>query len=470
MELELETEKFVVFINQDFLFKLIDSVLEEGNNAQLNQILIENYQITRYTIKRLQDNFLKWQYKKRPIPLDVFLAFCHLSGLKPCIENLRLNKCRNCLTLPYPIPLNNDMLFISECIRVEGHLTKKSIVFENTNTELTNRLKKSLECLGVQKENISETLHIRIQVPTGVEKEEIILTNNNNKRTIKNFYVRTLILVSGLKKEIIFIERDFSYEETLHYTLTYRNQIISVEVVIPKHGKIKGFSTLESYTSQKVVPSLRLDIHNKTLTYILYTSFQIPYGRKSRMIRIPSFVKNSPKESLKDAIGGIFAAESNLSLESRAISVCSLSEYYLQDLQEVLLRFKINSTITKNQLRIYGIHNFRKFKENFDLVIESKKTILDKLLVVKVKQTPKNQALLFYLSTIDHLGAATFAQIRTRSGRKGNSIRKYITLLFKRGDLECLTTRNPKIYTLSEAGKSLLNKKKTELIDPYDYL
>ncbi len=467
VELQIKSCEFTADVEKKFLFNLIENSLKKvGCTTKLCDFLIKEYNITRYEKKDLASNIRKWQkhLTKHQIPLDVFLSLCVFSGLAYNINGIRLKNCRTNLMLPYPIKVNSSFVFVSECVRVEGHLTKKSIVFENTNTELTNKLKNALLDVGIDKSQIKETLHIRIQVPFDLKKDEVNIRNLSRNKTIDNFHERILDLVSGTKKEFVFTEQGFDYSKKLTYCLFYKDRFILVNLKIPRNDKIRGYSTLKDKRYQSVSPSLRLDVHNTTLSYLLHHHFEIPYGNKSRVIRIPLMIKNCDKGILKEAVGGVVAAEANLKSNNRIITLCSLSNLYLNDFQEILSKFGIESRVNKNMLRISGVENFRKMKENFDLVIRSKNSELDRLTHVKVEQSQKGRAKLLYLRTLNDLGQATFVQIRDNANKKGNSPRLYVNELLHTGCLKLLRSRRPKIYAVTEKGKSLLNSNKTSVL------
>ncbi len=464
INLEVEESKFTVGVHSEFLYNLIETSINIAHGIKkLYQCLIINNKIEEYSYSLFNTNLRKWQDGRRRIPLNVFLALCAFSNLIGDIKNIRLNDCRNCLNLTYPIQINSFLVFISECIRVEGHLTSNSIIFENTNTELTNKFKESLINGGVDISNVKETLHVKVNVPVDIRKEDIVIENLDTNEIIKKFHQRELRLVSGIKKEIIFIESCFSYDKKLNYRLSYGKEYIDFNLEVPYSGKIIGDSTFYDNKYKKVVPSLRLDVCNKTLVYLLHNCFEIPYGNKSKLIKIPEIIKKCPIAIVKDSVAAVFAAESNVCSKSRAITIFSLSKNYLVDFQQLLLKFKINSKISKNILKICGINNFRRIKDNFNLIIESKNLELNKLLDIKMEQSQKGKSGLNYLKSLDELGSGNFIQIRNNAGRKGNSFRKYIYELREHGYIEY--SKNIKgDYIITEKGKSLLNSEEGQLI------
>jgi len=467
MNLNIKTSYFTVNVDKDFLYNLVEfSIKKAGNTKKLVGILTEFYKIKRYKKRTFIDNIKKWQNYKtnRQIPLDVFLSLCSFSSLPFMIKGLRLIRARNNLYVNYPVKLNKFFAFISECIRVEGHLTRKKIVLENTNTEIISKFKKDLLNLGLKKRNIKESLHIRIQIPECIDCRDIKIMNLTKNKKVNCFYNRVLNLSLGNKKEIIFSENNFSYNKEMVYRVFWEDNFFDVNFKILYNNKIYVKSTLNDPRYKKACISLRLDIYNKTLVYLLHECFEIPYGNKSRIIRIPKIIKNSPKNILKEVINATLAAESTLTSKSRFISMCSLSNSYLKDFQDILFKFNINSRLNGDILKISGISNFRKIKENFDLIIKTKNKELNKLLKVKVEQSQKGFAKLSYLKSLNELEKATLLQIRNNNGRVGNSFRKYIHELLDEDNIRLLGNSWPRLYTLTKKGKSFLNEGRVELI------
>lgn len=465
MKLNIKTSEFTVDTEDDSIYNLFElSIKKAGNTNKLSEVLIKNYKIRRYKKRTLIDNLRKWQSRRtKQTPLDVFLSLCKFTNHICEIKGLRLINCRLNLNTNYPIKLNKSFAFISECVKVEGNLTKNSIALENTNTELTSKFKKELINIGIEKRNIKESLHIKIQIPENVKKKEIKIVNLTKHKRIKQFHERILNLSLGNKKEVVFEEADFSYNKNLDYRVFYKCKSFDVEFKIPTNGKIYTKSTLNDSRYQKICVSLRLKIHNKTLAYLLHKCFKIPYGNKSRIIGIPLFIKNSSKEIQKEIVNATLAAESTLTTKSRFIAICSLSKDYLNDFQFILQKFNINSRLNKNTLKICGIKNFRKINENFDPIIKTKKKSLNELLKTKIEQSQKGLAKLFYLKSLNGFKKATWTQIINDNGRVGHSLRKYLYELLNDGYINLIKDSWPREYILTKKGKNLLNKSRALL-------
>ena len=204
-------------------------------------------------------------------------------------------------------------------------------------------------------------------------------------------------------------------------------------------------------------------MHNATLAKILNVVFKIPFGKKTYDIFIPEFIKKSSKEILKKMTGVVLAAESTISIKCRFIALVSKSQRYLEDFQEILLRFNITSQIDKNNaIKITGYRNFEKVRNNFDLIIKDKNQSLDLLVnSLKMKQSPKGLSIVLYLKSLFELKEATSIQIRNNANRKGNSFRRYINELLFLGYVQPVTFLSPVKYKITTSGENYLEDNKT---------
>ncbi len=458
MQLPIPISKFAANSDKIFVFKLIEDSIEKAQApSKLAIILQNNYNIGR-SKSYLIDSLRKWQRGKNQIPLDILLALSNYLQRSPLIKGLRFLSCRNYLYCPYPILLTESLAFISEMIRVEGTLTPKRLTLENTNTEITTAFKKALLTLGILSDQIKVTLHIKIQVPKQALDCGLKIYDLTLSKEVIHFHKRFLPLKSGDKYEIIFSEPDFVYNQLLNYKIVYNHTSFIVQFKIPKDNKIIVESTLQDTRYQKACVSLRIDIHHKTLCYLLNSSLKIPYGKKSHKIYIPPLIKNAPNNILKQVINATFAAESTLTKKSRFISITSVSPAYLKDFQKILSLFYISSSITKDNLKICGIRNFRKIKQHFDFIIHSKNKQLNELLVVQSEQHQKGVSHLFYLHSLHSLHRAHWDRIRKHANRTGNSSRTYLSKLTTLNCIAAIQGTWPREYVLTWKGKILLNK------------
>ncbi|MBL7160510.1 MAG: hypothetical protein ISS93_01525 [Candidatus Aenigmarchaeota archaeon] len=465
-ELKLKPERFTVDVEPEFLHELMERTIQKsGSTMGLAEYIIKKHKLKICIhARRLADNIKKWQRKKQSIPLVYYLTIGNHAGVKDTelyknINGIRLYKCRKNIHINYPLTLNKYWGFVSECIRVEGTITKKAVILENTNTEITAKFEQCVRKLGIPKGNIHNHLNVRIQIPESTPRNSIRIINLETNKEIENFHMRILKLKRGLKKEIAFYNKNFSYGKPLLFKVCCANSHFFVKVIVPKNGKIICTSNLKDERYKKTCVSLFMQIDNKTLVWILENIFDIPVGKKSSIITIPDIIKSAEREILADVVSVVLACESTISIGSRWVNIVSLSADYLRDFQEILARLTITSNVNKNSVRICGSRNFAKLKE-CDFIINEKIHTFKKLLINKVVQSPKGQSKTLYLKSLNELGIATWPQIRTQSNRIGNSSRIYLKELLERKLVKRVGHSWPREYVMTVEGKKHLERNK----------
>jgi len=468
---KIPEDKFTADVEKDFLFDLIEKAIQKaGSPKGLYNILKSKYKLTRYNQKGISDNLRKWQKKKHRLFMDYYLKignYCNIEKetLFSKIKSIKLPRGKIPLKTTYPLKLNKDWAFISECIRVEGHLSKikKRVILENTDINLIQKFKKHARKIGIS--NFRQDLRVKVMIPLDNKLSEIKIINIKTNEE-KKAYKRILELKKGDKKEIIFTEHLINIGDSFNYLIKLKSNQFKVHVSIPTFGKIKAVSTLKTNSPyQNVTPSLIVTIGNSTFYNLLHKNFQIQTGQKSHKIFIPEIVKQLPKTTLKEIVNATLAAESTLTSKSRFIALCSLSKNYLKDFQEILLKFNITSILNKNTLKITGIRNFRKIKDNFNLILKNKKKELNKLLKIKMEQSPKGLSKSLYLKSLTELGVATQIEIRNHAGRVGNSFRQYMKELLNKKYIKRVDNVWPRKYKTTETGKQFLENNKTYWLD-----
>lgn len=445
--LKIPSEKFTGCVESKFLYTVIERAIEKyGGSA------------------KLADELRKWQRKKRNIPLDCLFSITNSLSLAKQdvgnhIEEIRLQGGRKGMQLSYPILLSSQWAFASECIRVEGTLLKNSAILDNTNTEITSLFKRSIIHLGIPPNNISESLSVRVQVPNTVSWRDVRIINESTKSEIKNFHLRTLPLKKGQKKEAMIYIKDFSYSSPFTLKVICPSSTFKITISIPNQGKIECMSTLKDSRYQKAAASVRIQVHNKTFSWILNSIFEIPIGNKSKVIRIPRIIKNAKKSVIANAVNAVLACESTVVTTSRRVTVASLSTGYISDFKELLERFSITSTSNDSTLHVCGERNFRKMK-TFDFVIKKKRTAFNNLLKTRMIQAPKGASPTLYLLSMNHLGAATWKEIVTHAQRSGNSSRLYLKKMLDNNLVSTVGASHPKRYVITPKGKAYMERRR----------
>lgn len=470
--LNIQLDKFTANIEPKFIFNLIERIIKKVESPKnLYKLVSKRYNLQRYNQKGISDNLRKWQKNKRCIYLDYYFAIGHYLNIKKSIlyskiKNFKIARSKNSLT-KYPLILDHNLTLFSELIRVEGHLDNKRIIFENTNTELNRKLRDSIISIGVPKESIQELLHIKIQIPEHLEKSEIRIKNLITGKDITKFHERMLQLQKGNKKEIIFIENNPFYNKEIKYLIQLPKKKFHISIFVLEKEKIIFNSTLKDKRYKKGCASLVTIIHNKTFCFILNKYFKIQFGKKSRKIFIPNFIKQMDLDLLKNIVNATFAAESTICIKSPFVTICSLSPKYLKDFKEILEKFNITSKINKKYftLKISCYRNFSKISKYFNFITKEKIDQFKLLLSKNFDKAPKGLAIVRYLKVLENLKVATMTQIRNKTNRTGNSFRIYINESLNKGYIKPITTSRPKKYSLTGKGEIFLKRNETYWLD-----
>ena len=109
----------------------------------------------------------------------------------------------------------------------------------------------------------------------------------------------------------------------------------------------------------------RIELGTKTLRTLLQTAFDYPASDKSAQIRIPQFVFQAGTDETAAFVRGYFDADGTVEQNRSAVSVSSVSEGMLTDLQLLLYQFDIGSTLTRSAQSLYisGALSLERFAE-----------------------------------------------------------------------------------------------------------
>jgi DNA-binding transcriptional ArsR family regulator len=134
-------------------------------------------------------------------------------------------------------------------------------------------------------------------------------------------------------------------------------------------------------------------IRSKSLAFIFNKVFEIPFGNKSHIIRIPKFYEKISLDLTKMAVRAAFDSEGTVQIGSknyttpRRIAICSASKLYLEDLQKILIKIGIYSRISEYQrgmFKIYISHriNIEKFSKEIKPLHSMQKKKIENLLKI----------------------------------------------------------------------------------------
>lgn len=141
-------------------------------------------------------------------------------------------------------------------------------------------------------------------------------------------------------------------------------------------------------------------IYRKENTYILEVD-SIKFSslmnfNKSTLKRVPEYIMQSKDSVVASYLDGLFSTDGSCFIDKRidrkdkiCISIKSMSDKLLKDVQLLLLRFGINGRISGNELNIKKQEEVILFKEYIGFSNEHKQKILNKVKRLKVSQKSK---------------------------------------------------------------------------------
>ena len=140
---------------------------------------------------------------------------------------------------------------------------------------------------------------------------------------------------------------DISDKEYLIYLSNLIHSIIKTKT-IPK----------KSPQRENRIPRLYLTIRNKGLFYFLNKDMEIPKGKKSSIVSVPSKIYNSTKEIKRFFLAGYFDTDGGF--RSNSIGFTTASKRLNNEISNLLLEFKIKHSIEmwinkKYKKEFYGI-------------------------------------------------------------------------------------------------------------------
>ncbi len=125
----------------------------------------------------------------------------------------------------------------------------------------------------------------------------------------------------------------------------------------------KIFGITPSITEDKRSKAKRVQLSSTTLAEIFHTVFRLPYGKKGLTLHLPEFILSASDEVLSFFIRAYIDCDGYITKDYRNIAVSSESKTLLKQLNILLRRFNIFSTISKKRV---------KGKDYWKLCIESR--------------------------------------------------------------------------------------------------
>jgi intein/homing endonuclease len=148
----------------------------------------------------------------------------------------------------------------------------------------------------------------------------------------------------------------------------------------------KLFGILPNVTKSRGV--YRLGISNIALAQILHYVFGIPSKQKARTFKLPQIISSSKPEIISHFIKAYVECDGYISKEKREIEISTASEPFMRQLQLLLLKLNMSSSITTKTLKGHTYHRVRVcggpalnlFKKNVGTITSKRANILNTVL------------------------------------------------------------------------------------------
>jgi len=88
-----------------------------------------------------------------------------------------------------------------------------------------------------------------------------------------------------------------------------------------------------------------IEFHSKAIWSLFNIVFDIPYGKKSEVVKVPKIISNSTKDCCRNFILGYFLADGGF--KKNVIAFCSISKRLIYEVQDLLSNFGISSSVNK---------------------------------------------------------------------------------------------------------------------------
>ncbi|HLD78439.1 MAG TPA: LAGLIDADG family homing endonuclease, partial [archaeon] len=135
-----------------------------------------------------------------------------------------------------------------------------------------------------------------------------------------------------------------------------------------------------SGTTTRLRTTWRANLHSGALASLLEAAFQVPKGRKARIVSIPALIQRAGPEPLAAFLRALFDCEGSVSIREREIEFTTASRALAAALPGPLLRFGIVARVRKKPLKgwtyyrlsFYGKENLTNFQRSIGFLHKEK--------------------------------------------------------------------------------------------------
>ncbi len=461
---DLPSNEFTVLLKPKIQKKLVYNAVskiakQNGNWGKYKQLAIYLHKrcksFKNIKLSSLGDNYLfNWQNSKMYIPIDCILELYGLINKKLKEKDILFVKykiCHNKYGIKFPFIYDENLAFLGEAIRVEGHIRKNfnQINISNKNLIFLRKIKNIVKKY-VNENFIYENLSIELDIPKG--KFAIKVSENN-----KSLNFRIYKAARSDKIKLGFYDKSDNLNK--EYTITFLDNSKIYVKIKEENGKLISKSTY------KVVSSiLNLSICSITFTKLLNLLLKIPAGKKSNTIFIPDILKNSPQNVKIEAINAVLDSESWVSkIIEKRVGIGLNSRKYLIELKNIFNEVGINAYIRKKDgyLYITGVKDLENLYKLFKFTSKTKTQRLIQILDSYKRRILRwNEGLYEVLSYLRLHDKSDAYNIATIYNKYHDTIRGHLNKGVRRELIEKDINCWPYKYSLTQKGLNFLESSK----------
>lgn len=117
------------------------------------------------------------------------------------------------------------------------------------------------------------------------------------------------------------------------------------------------------------VPNYEIYISSSFLAKYINKKFQVPFGAKSKLVRVPAVLFSSNELNINAFIRGVIDGDGTISKKARLVRIASGSIAFLRDIKKLLSKINISSGKIRKEkntfiISISGKENLRKLANN----------------------------------------------------------------------------------------------------------
>lgn len=336
----------------------------------------------------------------------------------------------------YNFELTPEFIYFIEALKVEGYwsLKHRTISIQNKNLPFLKYIETILKNLKI---NVSKRILVKIKPFIDFNKKNTLISHNQRKL---NFHIEKSPF-DGSKK----IVTSLPYKEKYNLQLKIKNKNFPI-VIEKSEEEIEVKSNLKGWAY--------CDIKTSNINLLRFLSEFIGDNKK---LKVEPFLINSDKEYVAAAFSALIDAEGSIDHYKlfRKIRIRMRAKNYLKEWQELLEKFNIQSRLSKNTDKEYGLTiegwedfdrlkriglNLRhskknkKFKEIFDSYIRN--------------QISRNTAFQFYTQKLKEIDKPiTTRELSKKLGKSKRVVNHYLTILMRKNLIKVNKSKSTYLYS-----------------------